>query len=147
MQMDGTPGAEVNVLQIRLRLGDPAAGAFAADADDADLCDVALDQGVRGLRGGVRDEDDILRVDVIFFQAVFERLHNAGGNAGLVVVGGLDRGFADDLVGRVVDGDGLGMGAANVDAHAYFSFTHFSIPPQPNMTKVMTCMTAQVIHA
>lgn len=37
MQMDGTPGAEVNVLQIRLRLGDPAAGPFAADADDADL--------------------------------------------------------------------------------------------------------------
>lgn len=82
-----------------------------------------------------------------FFQAVFERLHNAGGNARLVVVGGLDRGFADDLVGRVVDGDGLGVGAADVDAHAYFSFTHFSIPPQPNMTKVMTCMMAQVIHA
>ena len=45
MQMDGAPGAEVNVLQIRLRLGDPAAGAFAADADDTDLCNVALDQG------------------------------------------------------------------------------------------------------
>ena len=147
MQMDGTPGTEVNVLQIRLRLGDPAAGAFAANADDADLCNVALNQGVRRLRSGVGDKDNILGVDVVFFQAVFERLHNAGGNARLVVVGGLDRGFADDLVGRVVDGDGLGMGAADVDAHAYFSFTHFSIPPQPNMTKVMTCMTAQVIHA
>ena len=124
-----------------------AAGAFSADADDADLCNVALDQGVRCLRGGVGDKDNILGVDVVFFQAVFERLHNAGGNARLVVVGGLDRGFADDLVGRVVDGDGLGVGAADVDAHAYFSFTHFSIPPQPNMTKVMTCMMAQVIHA
>ena len=51
MQMDGATGAEVNVLQIRLRLGDPAAGAFAADADDADLGDVALNQGVRCLRG------------------------------------------------------------------------------------------------
>ena len=147
MQMDGTPGAEVDVLQIRLRLGDPAAGAFAADADDADLCNVTLDQGVRRLRGGVGDEDNVLGVDVIFFQAVFERLHNAGGNAGLIVVGGLDRGFADNFVGRVVDGDGLGVGAADVDAHAYFSFTHFPIPPQPNMTKVMTCMMAQVIHA
>ena len=40
MQMDGTPGAEVNVLQIRLRLRS-SAGTFAADADDADLCDIA----------------------------------------------------------------------------------------------------------
>ena len=147
MQVDGTAGAEVNVLQIRLRLCDPATGTFAADADDADLCDVTLDQGVRRLRGGMGDEDNVLRVDVILFQAVFERLHNTGGNTGLVVMGGLDRGFADDLVGRVVDGDGLGVGAADVDAHAYFSFTHFPIPPQPNMTKVMTCMMAQVIHA
>ena len=147
MQVDGAPGTEVDVLQIRLRLGDPAAGTLAADADDADLCNVALDQGVRCLRGGVGNKDNILGVNVVFFQAVFERLHNAGGNACLVIVGGLDRGFADDLVGRVVNGDGLGVGAADVDAHAYFSFTHFPIPPQPNMTKVMTCMMAQVIHA
>ena len=147
MQMDGAPGAEVNVLQIRLRLCDPAAGAFAADADDTNLRNIALDQGVRCLRGGMGDKDDVLGVNVVFFQAVFECLHNAGGNARLVVVGGLDRGFADNFVGRVVDGDGLGMGAADVDAHAYFSFTHFPIPPQPNMTKVMTCMMAQVIHA
>ena len=147
MQVDGTAGAEVNVLQIRLRLCDPAAGAFAADADDTDLRNIALNQGVRCLRGGMGDEDNVLGVDVILFQAVFERLHNTGGNTGLVVMGGLDRGFADDLVGRVVNGDGLGVGAADVDAHAYFSFTHFPIPPQPNMTKVMTCMMAQVIHA
>ncbi len=129
-----------DVLQVQLRFGQPALEAAAGHADDADLRHVALDEGVGGLRGGVRHEHDVFGGDIVLAQAVLKALHNAGRNALLVIVGGFYLVFADDLVGQVVDGDGLGVGAANVNAHTDFSvlrhefllqFLHFWEPRQP----------------
>ena len=113
-------------IRDRLGLGEPALEAAARDADDADLRNVALDEGVRGLRGGVGNEHNIFRSDVVLAQAVLKALHNAGSNALLMVVRRLNFVLADDLVGQVVDGDSLGVSTADVDTHAYFSvFGHW----------------------
>lgn len=66
---------EDDILQAQLGLGEPALKAAARDADDADLRNVALDEGVRGLRGGVGNEHNIFRSDVVLAQAVLKALH------------------------------------------------------------------------
>ena len=107
-----------DVLQVQLALCQEAFQTAACNTDDTDRSNVALDEGVGCLGGGVRNEDDVLRGNVVLGHAVFEGLHNAGGNAVLVVVGGLNFVFANDLMGQVVHGDTLGVSTADVNAHA-----------------------------
>ena len=118
---------ENNVFQIQLRFCQPALEAAARNADDAYLRHVALDEGVGGLCGRVRDEYNVFGGDVVFTQAVFKTLHNACRHALLMVVGGFHFVFADNFMGGVVDGNGFGVRAADVNAHTNFSaFSHGS---------------------
>jgi len=53
----------------------------------------------------------------------------ARSHSALIVVGRLYRGYANDLVGLVVHGDGLRVRPADIDAHTDKSFAHISIIP------------------
>ena len=116
--VDIAAAVQQNVADLGLALGQHTAQAAAAHGENTHLGHVALDQGVGRLGGGVGDEDHVFGGDAVLGQAVLEALNNACGHAQLVVVAGHDDGLADDLIGVVVQGYGLGVGAANVDADA-----------------------------
>ncbi len=87
----------------------------AAEPDDADRADVALEQGVHGLGRRVGDELDLLGADLR--GDVGDALHDAGRHAASAscVVGTTD----SATIARVeVDGHGLGERSADVDADA-----------------------------
>ena len=121
---DVASAVQQDVADPGLALGQHARDTAAAHAQDADLGHVAFDQSIGCLGGGVGNEDNIIGINVIFGQAVLEALDNAGGNTLLVIVGGLDDGFTDDLIGFVVQGHSLGVGTADVDADADLSVAH-----------------------
>ena len=116
--VDIAAAVEQNVAHLGLALGEHTADAAAAHGQNAHLGHVTLDQGVGSLGGGVGDEDHVLGGDAVLAQAVLEALDDACGDTQLVVVTGHDDGLADDLIGLIVQGHGLGVGAANVNADA-----------------------------
>ena len=87
-------------------------------ADHADAGDVAFEQRVGGLRRRVGEEDDFLGIDAGLLQHVAEDVDHAFRDAARIGMGGQHGEPADHLVGRIVDQDGLGEGAADIDADA-----------------------------
>ena len=88
----------------------------AADADQPDGGDVALEQAVGGLGRAVSEEDDVLGSAAHALEQLVQRGDDAVGDPiGMVMAGrGLD--LTEQLERRGVDGDGIGEGAADVDA-------------------------------
>ena len=87
-------------------------------ADDADACDVALEQCVGGLGCRMREKDHFPGVDARLREDIAEHLDHALGDATRIGVGGQHGEPSDHLVGRIVDQDGLGEGASDVDTNA-----------------------------
>ena len=92
----------------------------AAQRDDADGGHIALQQGVGGLRGAVGDEDDILRPDLALLHDLVQHLYDAGSNALGGGMGGGDLYASNDLKGLVINGNGVGEGATNINSDTDF---------------------------
>ena len=134
----GSGGFHVGILGFQILLGcqlDAADGGVRltlgtlqtlAQSHNADLCHVAFQQGIGCLGGAVGNEINVLGRDVVLLHHPVQHLDDAGGNAFLGAVGGgrLDR--ADQLIGVIIDGDGIGKSAANVNANTNF---HVVEPP------------------
>ena len=124
---DKTACAQVNIRDIGLLLRQPALNAAVCHTDDANFRHVAFQQGVGGLRGAVRNEHNIVGVDVVLGQAVFKTFYHARGNAHLVVVRGHDNRFPDNLVSVIVQRNGFCVRAAHVNAYADLSGSHVAM--------------------
>ena len=61
------------------------------------------------------EKDDFLRLDARLLEHVAEHLHDALGDAARVGMRGQHGKAADHLMARIVDQDGLGEGAADID--------------------------------
>ena len=66
----------------------------------------------------MREKDHFLGIDAGLLEDVAEHLDHALGDAARIGVRGQHREPPDHLVGRIVDQDGLGEGAADVDTDA-----------------------------
>jgi len=66
----------------------------------------------------VGDEIHVLRGNVVLLHHLVQHLHDARSHTLLGAVGGGGFHGADKLIGVVVDGDGIGKGAAYVNANA-----------------------------
>ena len=119
-------GGQLDAAHLGLTLG-PLTLQAGAHAHNAHLGHVALQQGVGGLGGAVGDEHHIVRIDVILRQHLADDLDDAFRHALFRVVGGGDLGLGDHLIAAVVDHDGIGEGAAHVDADPNF-IAHDSFP-------------------
>ena len=118
------PVPQVDVVDLALTFGQQAFQPAGGQSEHAHVSDVALHQGVGGLGRAVGHEDDVLGGNAVFSHAVREGLYDACRDAVGMIVSGLDLGNAHDLMGVVVDGHRLGVGAAHIDAHADASFAH-----------------------
>ena len=136
-------GGKLDVAHRGLRAGAPGAGAL-AHADDADLCHVALQEGIGGLRGSVGDEDDVIRGDPVVGQDLVDRLDDACGDALRRVVGRWDLLLGNDLIGLVVHDDRIGEGASDVNANPDGALAH----AVALLTSVLCCRDVEAhVHA
>ena len=110
-------GRELDRLHGALALGQQRFHA-GRHADDADAGDIALEQGVGGLRGRMREKDHFLGIDARLLEHIAEHLDHALGDAARIGVGGQHGEPSDHLVGRIVDQDRLGEGTSDVDTNA-----------------------------
>ena len=140
---DKAARAQINVRNVGLLLRQPALDAAVRHTDDPNLRHVAFQQGVCGLRGAVRDKNNVVGVDVVFGQAVFKAFYHARGNAHLVVVRGHDDRFSNNLVGFVVQRNSLCVRAAHVDAYADLPFSHVATLSFPGLGRAFPCSQAR----
>ena len=110
-------GRELDRLHGALALGQQRFHA-GRHADDADACDVALEQCVGGLGGRMGEKDDFPGIDARLLKDVAEHLDHALCDATRIGVRGQHREPPDHLVGRIVDQDRLGEGTSDVDTNA-----------------------------
>ena len=104
-------------INANLRLGE-LRGLGARKAENADAGDVAFQQRVGGLRGAVREQDDIGSIDAGIAQHAFEHFDHARGNAVRVIMGGVNGRTPDHAAVDVVDQGGLGESPSDVDSDA-----------------------------
>ncbi len=124
LNLDEFSRSQIDIVDCGLLFGEDALQAALADADDADLGDVAFQKGVGRLGRAVGDEDDFLRLDVAFRKALLEGVHNSLRHALLVKMRGHNGAPPHDLVGVVVDCDRFGVRAADVDSDADCPLLH-----------------------
>ena len=65
----------------------------------------------------MRNENDILRGDVVLLHTVLKGLNDTGCYTVLIVMCGFYLVLTDDLVGKVIHSDTLGVGSTYVDTH------------------------------
>jgi hypothetical protein len=93
----------------------------AAEAHDAHARHVAFEQRVRRLRGGVRDERDVVRVDRVLAQQALQSRDDPSGDAVGMIVRGRHLHRRDERARLRIDGDDVGERSPDVDADAYFT--------------------------
>ena len=76
--------------KVRLLLRKETLDSTLRHAYDTDDCDIAFDEGVRGLRRGMRYENDIGGTDIVLPEAVLKRFYDTGSDASGIVVRCLD---------------------------------------------------------
>ena len=108
---------EHDVLQVQLTLREEALDSATCDANDTNGSDITLDEGIGRLCGRVRYENDVLRGDVVLLHTVLKGLNDTGCYAVLIVMCGFYLVLTDDLVGKVIHSDTLGVGSTYVDTH------------------------------
>ena len=112
------------------RLGAGAAGASPlAHTDNADTCDISFEEGIGRLGRAVCDEDDIFRCDGTLVEHLADGIDDALCHTLLCMVGRRNLHLRDDLIGLVVDDDGVRECSADIDANADLSVSHSVYPP------------------
>ena len=79
-------GGQTDRLDVRLPARQPASNT-AAHADDPHLGHVALQQGIGRLGGGMRDEDDVIRIKVVPREELLEALNRHVFESGIAAPG------------------------------------------------------------
>ena len=113
------PGGNIDICDFQLFFRQQSLQPASGHTDDSHFGYIALYQCIGGLRGGVGHKDNFLRPDVIIRQTILKCLNNSGCHAGFIVMGRLDRGFSDDLVGGIVDCHRLRMRPPHVNPYSY----------------------------
>ena len=125
MEPDIPSGSQIDIMHICLYFCDPSAWSFRTYAHNAYMRHITLNQSVSRLSRRMCNKDNILRINVIFFQAVLESLNNSCRNTCFVIMSRLNRRFSYNFVGRVVDRHSLCVCVSDIDPYTHFSFTHF----------------------